>query len=104
MVITNRKLETKLSLYSGCRRLNACAAAILSKVADTHYAGTNVGGRVLAVNGKSYPRSRNLSQWQYYFTYINAQAKHQDIKIVSVNGAEVTLDPRASRARGLRCM
>ena len=37
-------------------------------------------------------------------SYINAQAKHQDIKIVSVNGAEVTLDQEASRARGLRCM
>lgn len=63
------------------------------KVADTYYAGTNVGGRVLSVNGKKVTLDRGISvDGNSYFSYINAQAKHQDIKIVSVNGAEVTLD------------
>lgn len=92
-LLQTEKLETKtVSFVVGAEGLMHVPGDII-KVADTHYAGTNVGGRVLSVNGKKVTLDRGISvDGNSYFSYINAQAKHQDIKIVSVNGAEVTLD------------
>lgn len=92
-LLQTEKLETKtVSFTVGAEGLMHVPGDII-KVADTYYAGTNVGGRVLAVNGKKVTLDREISvNGNSYFSYINAQAKHQDIKIVSVNGAEVTLD------------
>lgn len=92
-LLQTEKLETKtVSFVVGAEGLMHVPGDII-KVADTYYAGTNVGGRVLAVNGKKVTLDREISvNGNSYFSYINDQAKHQDIKIVSVNGAEVTLD------------
>ena len=92
-LLQTEKLETKtVSFVVGAEGLMHVPGDII-KVADTYYAGTNVGGRVLSVNGKKITLDRGISvDGNSYFSYINAQAKHQDIKIVSVNGAEVTLD------------
>ena len=92
-LLQTEKLETKtVSFVVGAEGLMHVPGDII-KVADTYYAGTNVGGRVLAVNGKKVTLDREISvNGNSYFSYINAQAKHQDIKIVSVNGTEVTLD------------
>lgn len=92
-LLQTEKLETKtVSFVVGAEGLMHVPGDII-KVADTYYAGTNIGGRVLAVNGKKVTLDREISvNGNSYFSYINAQAKHQDIKIISVNGAEVTLD------------
>lgn len=92
-LLQTEKLETKtVSFVVGAEGLMHVPGDII-KVADTYYAGTNVGGRVLAVNGKKVTLDREISvNGNSYFSYINDQAKHQDIKIVSVNGAEVTLE------------
>lgn len=92
-LLQTEKLETKtVSFVVGAEGLMHVPGDII-KVADTYYAGTNVGGRVLAVNGKKVTLDREISvNGNSYFSYINAQAKHQDIKIVSANGAEVTLE------------
>lgn len=92
-LLQTEKLETKTVTFTvGTEGLMHVPGDII-KVADTYYAGTNVGGRVLSVNGKKVTLDREISvNGNSYFSYINAQAKHQDIKIVSVNGAEVTLD------------
>lgn len=92
-LLQTEKLETKTVTFAvGAEGLMHVPGDII-KVADTYYAGTNVGGRVLSVNGKKVTLDREISvNGNSYFSYINAQAKHQDIKIVSVNGAEVTLD------------
>lgn len=92
-LLQTEKLETKTVTFTvGVEGLMHVPGDII-KVADTYYAGTNVGGRVLSVNGKKVTLDREISvNGNSYFSYINAQAKHQDIKIVSVNGAEVTLD------------
>lgn len=92
-LLQTEKLETKTVTFTvGAEGLMHVPGDII-KVADTYYAGTNVGGRVLSVNGKKVTLDREISvNGNSYFSYINAQAKHQDIKIVSVNGAEVTLD------------
>ena len=92
-LLQTEKLETKTVTFAvGAEGLMHVPGDII-KVADTYYAGTNVGGRVLSVNGKKVTLDREISvNGNSYFSYINAQAKHQDIKIVSVNGAEITLD------------
>ncbi len=92
-LLQTEKLETKTVTFTvGAEGLMHVPGDII-KVADTYYAGTNVGGRVLAINGKKVTLDREISvNGNSYFSYINAQAKHQDIKIISANGAEVTLE------------
>ena len=92
-LLQTEKLETKtVSFVVGAEGLMHVPGDII-KVADTYYAGTNVGGRVLAANGKKVTLDREISvNGNSYFSYINSQAKHQDIKIVSANGAEITLE------------
>lgn len=103
-LLQTEKLETKTVTFTvGAEGLMHIPGDII-KVADTYYAGTNIGGRVLAVNGKKVTLDREISvNGNSYFSYINAQAKHQDVKIVSVNGAEVTLeqDPVGLEAYGV---
>lgn len=103
-LLQTEKLETKtVSFVVGAEGLMHVPGDII-KVADTYYAGTNVGGRVLAVNGKKVTLDREISvNGNSYFSYINAQAKHQDIKIVSANGTEVTLEqePAGLEAYGI---
>ena len=92
-LLQTEKLETKtVSFVVGAEGLMHVPGDII-KVADTYYAGTNIGGRVLAINDRKVTLDREISiNGNSYFSYINSQAKHQDIKIISVKGAEVTLD------------
>lgn len=92
-LLQTEKLETKtVSFTVGAEGLMHIPGDII-KVADTHYAGTNIGGRVLAINGTTVTLDREITlSGNSYLSYINANAKHQNIKIISVNGAEVTLD------------
>ena len=92
-LLQTEKLETKTVTFTvGTEGLMHIPGDII-KVADTHYAGTNIGGRVLAVNGMTVTLDREITiSGNSYLSYINANAKHQNIKIISVNGTEVTLD------------
>lgn len=92
-LLQTEKLETKTVTFTvGAEGLMHVPGDII-KVADTYYAGTNIGGRALAINGNKVTLDREISvNGNSYLSYINAQAKHQDIKIISVKGAEVTLD------------
>lgn len=91
-LLQTEKLETKTVTFTvGAEGLMHIPGDII-KVADTHYAGTNIGGRVLAINGTTVTLDREITlSGNSYLSYINANAKHQNIKIASVNGAEVTL-------------
>ena len=92
-LLQTEKLETKTVTFTvGTEGLMHVPGDII-KVADTYYAGTNVGGRVLAINGKKVTLDREISvNGNSYFSYINQNAKHQDIKIISAKGADITLD------------
>ena len=92
-LLQTEKLETKTVTFTvGAEGLMHVPGDII-KVADTYYAGTNIGGRVLAINGKKVTLDREISvNGNSHFSYINQNAKHQDIKIISVKGSEVTLD------------
>lgn len=92
-LLQTEKLETKTVTFTvGAEGLMHIPGDII-KVADTHYAGTNIGGRVLAINGKTVTLDREITlSGNSYLSYINANAKHQNIKIISVNSTEATLD------------
>jgi predicted phage tail protein len=92
-LLQTEKLETKTVTFTvGTEGLMHVPGDII-KIADTYYAGTNIGGRVLAINGKKVTLDREISvNGNSYFSYINQNARHQDIKIISAKGAEVTLD------------
>lgn len=92
-LLQTEKLETKTVTFTvGTEGLMHVPGDII-KVADTYYAGTNIGGRVLAINGKKVTLDREIAvNGNSYFSYINQNARHQDIKIISAKGAEVTLD------------
>ena len=92
-LLQTEKLETKTVTFTvGTEGLMHIPGDII-RVSDTYYAGTNIGGRVLAINGKKVTLDREISiSGNSYFSYINQNAKHQDIKIISAKGAEVTLD------------
>lgn len=92
-LLQTEKLETKTVTFTvGAEGLMHIPGDII-RVSDTYYAGTNIGGRVLSVDGKKVTLDREISiSGNSYFSYINQNAKHQDIKIISAKGAEVTLD------------
>lgn len=92
-LLQTEKLETKTVTFTvGTEGLMHIPGDII-RVSDTYYAGTNIGGRVLSVDGKKVTLDREISiSGNSYFSYINQNAKHQDIKIISAKGAEVTLD------------
>ena len=92
-LLQTEKLETKTVTFTvGTEGLMHIPGDII-RVSDTYYAGTNIGGRVLSVDGKKVTLDREISiNGNSYFSYINQNAKHQDIKIISAKGAEVTLD------------
>uniref|UniRef100_UPI0038CD9CFE host specificity protein J n=1 Tax=Rodentibacter haemolyticus TaxID=2778911 RepID=UPI0038CD9CFE len=92
-LLQTEKLETKTVTFTvGSEGLMHIPGDII-KVADVDYAGTNIGGRVLAINGKKVELDREIEiNGQSYFTYINSEAKHQDIKILNVSGKTITLD------------
>ncbi|HDR1156767.1 TPA: host specificity protein J [Pasteurella multocida] len=92
-ILETERLETKTVTFTvGVEGLMHIPGDII-RVADCHYADTNIGGRVIAVNGRKVTLDREITPWgNSYLTYINQEAKHTDIRIVNVNGNEVTLE------------
>ncbi|HHE3587019.1 TPA: host specificity protein J [Pasteurella multocida] len=92
-ILETERLETKTVTFAvGAEGLMHIPGDII-RVADCDYADTNIGGRVLAVNGRNVTLDKEISLWSNsYLTYIDGEAKHKDIRIVSKNGKEVTLE------------
>ncbi|HDX1086900.1 phage tail protein [Pasteurella multocida] len=92
-ILETERLETKTVTFSvGVEGLMHIPGDII-RIADCHYADTNIGGRVLAINGRKVTLDREITPWdKSYLTYINQEAKHTDIRIVNVSGNEVTLE------------
>ncbi|MDY0572769.1 phage tail protein [Pasteurella multocida] len=92
-ILETERLETKTVTFAvGAEGLMHLPGDII-RIADCHYADTNIGGRVLAVDGRKVTLDREITPWdKSYLTYINQEAKHTDIRIVNVNGNEVTLE------------
>ncbi|HEH9639634.1 TPA: host specificity protein J [Pasteurella multocida] len=92
-ILETERLETKTVTFAvGAEGLMHIPGDII-RVADCDYADTNIGGRVLAVNGRNVTLDKEISLWSNsYLTYIDGEAKHKDIRIVSKNGKEVMLE------------
>ncbi|MFC0940110.1 host specificity protein J [Pasteurella multocida] len=92
-ILETERLETKTVTFAvGAEGLMHIPGDII-RIADCDYADTNIGGRVLAVNGRNVTLDKEISLWSNsYLTYIDGEAKHKDIRIVSKNGKEVALE------------
>uniref|UniRef100_UPI00403DEA83 TipJ family phage tail tip protein n=1 Tax=Pasteurella multocida TaxID=747 RepID=UPI00403DEA83 len=92
-ILETERLETKTVTFAvGAEGLMHIPGDII-RVADCDYADTNIGGRVLDINGNKVTLDREIEiSENSYFTYINSEAKHKDIRIVSKNGKEVMLE------------
>ncbi|WP_427838896.1 TipJ family phage tail tip protein [Actinobacillus pleuropneumoniae] len=93
-ILETEKLETETVTFSvGSEGLMHIPGDII-RVTDNHFAGTNLGGRVLSVSGKVVTVDREITlPANSYFSYINAEAKHASIKITKIeNGTKLTLE------------
>ncbi|MFC1121898.1 host specificity protein J [Pasteurella multocida] len=92
-ILETERLETKtVSFKVGAEGLMHIPGDII-KVADCYYADTNIGGRVLEIDGKKVTLDREIVTFgKSHLTYINEEAKHKDIRIVKVDGHVVTLE------------
>lgn len=92
-ILETEKLETETVTFSvGSEGLMHIPGDII-RVTDNHFAGTNLGGRVLSASGKVVTVDREITlPANSYFSYINAEAKHASIKITKINGSKLTLE------------
>ncbi|WP_404811179.1 phage tail protein [Actinobacillus pleuropneumoniae] len=92
-ILETEKLETETVTFSvGSEGLMHIPGDII-RVTDNHFAGTNLGGRVLSVSDKVVTVDREITlPANSYFSYINAEAKHASIKITKINGTKLTLE------------
>ncbi|MDD6910233.1 phage tail protein [Actinobacillus minor] len=92
-LLETERLETETVTFTvGSEGLMNIPGDII-RVTDNHYAGANIGGRVVAINGRSVTLDREIEvSGNSYLSFINANAKHSNIKISSATGRVVTLD------------
>uniref|UniRef100_UPI00403DB00A TipJ family phage tail tip protein n=1 Tax=Pasteurella multocida TaxID=747 RepID=UPI00403DB00A len=92
-ILETERLETKTVTFAvGAEGLMHIPGDII-RVADCDYADTNIGGRVLDINGNKVTLDREIEiNGNSHLTYIDGEAKHKDIRIVSKNGKEVMLE------------
>ena len=63
------------------------------EVADNSYAGQVIGGRVIAVNGRQVTLDREVEITENsHLSYLNADYQLTKIKVISAQGAVITLD------------
>lgn len=63
------------------------------EVADNSYAGQVIGGRVIAVNGRQITLDREVEITENsHLSYLNADYQLTKIKVISAQGAVITLD------------
>ena len=92
-LLETERLETETVTFTvGSEGLMNIPGDII-RVTDNHYAGANIGGRVVAINGRSVTLDREIEvSGNSYLSFINSNAKHSNIKISSATGCVVTLD------------
>ena len=92
-MLETERLETETITFTvGSEGLMNIPGDII-RVTDNHYAGANIGGRVVAIKGRTVTLDREIEvSGNSYLSFINADAKHSNIKISSATGRVVTLD------------
>lgn len=92
-LLETERLETETVTFTvGSEGLMNIPGDII-RVTDNHYAGANIGGRVVAIDGRTVTLDREIEvSGNSYLSFINANAKHSNIKISSATARVVTLD------------
>ncbi|SUT93152.1 phage tail protein [[Actinobacillus] rossii] len=93
-ILETEKLEKETITFSVGREGLMHIPGDIFEVADNHYAGTDIGGRVLAIKDKTVTLDREIElNGDSYFSYIDNNAIQSTLKILGVaNGNQVTLD------------
>ncbi|MFU2113630.1 phage tail protein [[Pasteurella] aerogenes] len=93
-ILETEKLEKETITFSVGREGLMHIPGDIFEVADNHYAGTDIGGRVLAIKDKTVTLDREIElSDNSYFSYIDGNATQNTLKILGVvNGNQVTLD------------
>lgn len=92
-ILETERLETETITFTvGSEGLMNIPGDII-RVSDNHFAGTNIGGRVQEIHGRTLTLDREIQfSANHFLSYINAQAKHQKIRITAASGKQVTLE------------
>lgn len=91
-LIETEKLEKETITFTVGREGLMHLPGDIIRVNDNDYAGANVGGRVLAVNGNKITLDREITlSGNSFLTYINKSAKESTLRITAVNGTIATL-------------
>ncbi|MCK3657214.1 hypothetical protein A4G18_00385 [Pasteurellaceae bacterium Pebbles2] len=90
--LMTEKLEAKTVTFKVGREGLMHLPGDIIRVSDCDYAATNIGGRVLSINGNTVQLDCPIEITNNsYFTYVDQQLRQRDVKIVSVKGNAVTL-------------
>ena len=91
-LIETEKLEKETITFTVGREGLMHLPGDIIRVNDNDYAGANIGGRVLAVNGNKITLDREITlSGNSFLTYINKSAKESTLRITAVNGTIATL-------------
>ena len=91
-LIETEKLEKETITFTVGREGLMHLPGDIIRVSDNHYAGLNIGGRVVSVSGNKVTLDREVKlSGATNLTYINKSAKETTIRITAANGNVVTL-------------
>ncbi|WP_143064397.1 host specificity protein J, partial [Basfia succiniciproducens] len=91
-LIETEKLEKETITFTVGREGLMHLPGDIIRVSDNHYAGLNIGGRVVSIDGNKVTLDREVKiSGTTNLTYINKNAQESTIRITAANGNVVTL-------------
>lgn len=91
-LIETEKLEKETITFTVGREGLMHLPGDIIRVSDNHYAGLNIGGRVVSIDGNKVTLDREVKiSGTTNLTYINKSAQESTIRITAANGNVVTL-------------
>lgn len=94
-LLETAKLESKVVSFQMARDAIAFTPGDIIELADNHYAGTRLGGRIVSHSGKTITLDADISEYATatgsYIRLFGASGKWDKYSIASVSGSVVTL-------------
>ncbi|AOF53725.1 hypothetical protein BKG91_03325 [Rodentibacter caecimuris] len=100
-ILETERLETEMVTFTVGREGLANIPGDIIRIADSYFAGTEIGGRIISAAGKiiTVDRDVTLSGTKQVFSYVDNKGKERHAKIAAVKNNQITLvDPPISIA------